>query len=154
MSLIPLMDRTGTIRFWADRRTGWISDLNGNIVAFISFDGVFRAKAIAEQIGWFEGNHIRNRRGQVVLIQPNAKLDGVIVPRAKKIPKPPQLRLPIGRPLLKWLLPPPMKPRAFADFESLFDDGSAQVRAFEQQLRRLANKPHRFSEKGTRKQRA
>ncbi len=150
MKLFPLIDRTGTIRFWADRRTGWISD----IVALISFDGVFRAKAIAEQIGWFEGNHIRNRRGQVVLIQPNAKLDGVIMPRAKKISKPPQLHLPIGCPLLKWLLPPPMKPRAFADFESLFDDGLAQIRAFEEQLQRLANRPHRFSEKRARKRTA
>ncbi len=44
MKLFPLMDRTGTIRFWAERRTGWIGDLNGNIVALISFDGVFRAR--------------------------------------------------------------------------------------------------------------
>ena len=51
MKLIPLLDRTGQVKAWADRTTGWISDLNGNMIAFLSFDGVFRATANAEQIG-------------------------------------------------------------------------------------------------------
>jgi hypothetical protein len=53
MKLIPLLDRAGQVQAWADRTTGWISDLNGNMIAFLSFDGVFRATANAEQIGWF-----------------------------------------------------------------------------------------------------
>ncbi len=68
------------------------------------------------------------------------------MPRTHKIPQvPPKVRVHIGRPLLKWSLPSAMKQHAWADFEALFDDGSAQVRAFEQELRRLANKPRRFS---------
>src|SRR5689334_6304059 len=138
-SLIPLLDRSGQAKAWA-HRSGWISDLNGNIVALISFDGVFRATAIAEQIGWFEGNHIRNRRGQVVLIQPNAIVDGLVMPRTQRLPKPPQLRLPSSRPtLLRWLLRP-IRQRAWADFTTLFDDGSRQVRAFEERLRSFLSK--------------
>lgn len=142
MKLIPLIDRAGQVRAWADRQTGLICDLNGKVIALIKWDGVFRANANAEQVGWFEGDHVRNRRGQVVLIQPSAKLDGVVTPRPKKIPPPPKMHVPLGQPLLRWLLPPPVKQHAWADFQSLFDDGLAQVRAFEQQVRRLANKPH------------
>jgi hypothetical protein len=29
MTLIPLIDRTGAVRAWADRSTGWISNFNG-----------------------------------------------------------------------------------------------------------------------------
>jgi hypothetical protein len=64
-----------------------------------------------------------------------------MMPHAEKIPSPPKMHVPTGRPLLKWLLPPPMKQRAWVDFKSLFDDGLAQARAFEEMLRSLANKP-------------
>jgi hypothetical protein len=77
----------------------------------------------------------------VVLARANAKIDGVVMPHPQKIPPAPRLRLPIGRPVLKWLLPPPLKQRAWADFKSLFDNGLAQVRAFEEQLRSFARKP-------------
>jgi len=115
--------------------------LNGKIFALIEFDGVFKAQAIAEQIGWFDGDHLRDRRGRVVLVRPSAKIDGLVMPHPQKIPPAPRLRLPTGRPLLKWLLPPPMKQRAWADLESLFDDGLAQIRAFEEQVRSFASKP-------------
>ncbi len=151
MKLIPLIDRAGQVRAWTDRGTGWISDLKGNIIALIYFGGVFKAQAHAQQIGWYECDGVvRNRRGQVVLIQPNAKVDGLVVPRPQKIPPAPKLRLPIGRPVLNWQLPPPMKQRAWADFESLFDDGLAQLRAFAKQVR-LANKPHRVNQKASHK---
>jgi hypothetical protein len=42
---------------------------------------------------------------------------------------------------LQWLLPPPMKQRAWADLKALFDDGMERVRVFEEELRSLANKP-------------
>jgi hypothetical protein len=132
MKLIPLIDRTGAVRAWADRSTGWISNLNGKIAALIEFDGVFKAQAIAEQIGWFGGDHLRDRRGRVVLARPSAKIEGIVMPRPHNIPPAPSLRLPVAAPLLKWILPPPMKQRAWADLESLFDDGLAQVRAFEE----------------------
>jgi len=97
MKLIPLIDRTGIVRAWVDRSSGWICNLSGDAIALIEFDGVFKAQAIAEQIGWFDGV-IRNRRGQVVLIQPNSVIDGLVMPRAQRLPKPRQLRLPSSPP--------------------------------------------------------
>ncbi len=151
--MIPLIDRAGQVRAWADRRTGWISDLNGNIIALIEQlgNGVFVAEAHARQIGWYDCDGVvRNRRGQVALIQPTAKLDGLVVPRPQRIPVAPKLRLPIGRPVLHWLSASPMKQRTWADFETLFD-GLAQLRAFEQKVRSLATKLHRANQKTHRK---
>jgi hypothetical protein len=151
MQLIPLLDRSGHVRAWADRKTGWIGDPNGNVIALIEFCGVFKAQAHAQQIGWYECDGvIRNRRGQVVLIQPNAKVDGVVMPRSQRIPAAPKLRLPIGRPVLNWHLTSPMRQHAWADFESLFDE-LAQLRAFAKQLRSLANRPHRVNQKASHK---
>ncbi len=150
MKLVPLIDRSGTVRAWADRNSGLICNLTGNVFALIEFDGVFRFAGT--QIGWWFDDHVRERRGRVALARLGAKIEGLNMPLVKKVPEPPKIYLPLGRPLLQWLLPPPMKQHAWADFEALFDDGSAQVRAFEQELRRLANKPHRYSEKRFRKQ--
>jgi hypothetical protein len=147
MKQIPLIDRTGVVRAWADRSTGWISNLNGKIFALIEFDGVFKAQAIAEQIGWFDGDHLRDRLGRVVLARPSAKIEGIVMPHSQKIPPAPRLRLPIGRPVLKWLLPPPLKQRVWTDFKSLADDGLAEVRAFEEQLRGFVSKSARTLEK-------
>ena len=143
MTLIPLIDRAGQVRAWADRRTGWISDMNGKIIALIEQlgNGVFIAEAHARQIGWYDCDGVvRNRRGQVVLVQPNAKVDGLVIPRPQRIPAAPKARAPIGRPTLSWQLPLPMKQRAWADFETLFD-GPAQLRAFAQKVRSLMSRP-------------
>ena len=94
---------------------------------------------------------MRNRRGQVVLVQPKAKIDGLIMPRPQRIPKPPQIYLLVGRPLLRWLLQPMKPQRAWADFDSLFD-GSKRLREFKEQVRRLANKSGRPSPRTSRKQ--
>lgn len=151
MKLIQLIDRASKVRAWTDRRTGWVSDLNGNIISLIYFGGVFKARAHAPQIGWYECEGvIRNRCGQVVLIQPNAKVDGLVMPRSQRIPTAPKLRLPIGRPVLNWLSASPIKQAVWADFETLFD-GLAQLRAFEQKIRTLMPKPQRTSRKNTAK---
>ena len=36
MKLLPLLDRTGNVRFWADPRSSWMVDLDGNAVALIA----------------------------------------------------------------------------------------------------------------------
>lgn len=41
MTLFSLLDRTGSTRAWADRKTGWVSGLNGQIFALVAFDGIF-----------------------------------------------------------------------------------------------------------------
>ena len=86
MKLVPLIDHTGIIRAWADRKTGWACIPTDNVFLFIAFDGVFRLTG--EQVGWFYGDHIRNRNGQVVLSRPNANIEGLIMPRPEKIPPP------------------------------------------------------------------
>ena len=57
------------------------------------------------------------------------------MPRPQKSPEPPKLHLPAGRPVLQWLLPPPMKQHAWGNLESLFSGGLERVRAFEAKLR-------------------
>jgi hypothetical protein len=42
MKLIPLIDRTGAVRAWADRKSGWICNQTGNCFVLIEFDGVLR----------------------------------------------------------------------------------------------------------------
>ena len=42
MKLIPLVDRSGAVRAWADRRSGLVSNPAGNAFALIEFDAVFR----------------------------------------------------------------------------------------------------------------
>ena len=59
-------------------------------------------------------------------------------------PRHPRYTSPQAGPRCGRLLPPPTRStraRACADFKALFDDSLAQVRAFELQLRTLANKP-------------
>lgn len=149
MQLIPLIDSSGALRAWADRKTGWIYNRTGNAFALVEFDGVFRFSGA--QIAWWFGDHIRNRYGRVVLSRPGAKIEGLNMPRPERTPAPPKIYQPSGRPPLQWILPPPMKRHAWADVKSLFDDGLAPVRAFEEQLRRLANKPVRLSQRNVSK---
>ena len=82
MKIIPLIDRTGNVRAWADRKSGWTCNPTGNVFLLIAFDGVFRLTG--KQLGWFYGDHIRNRNGQVVLSRPNARIEGLQMPRPRK----------------------------------------------------------------------
>jgi len=138
MKLIPLVDRFGTVRAWADRKSGLVSNPAGNALALIEFDAVFRFSG--SQIGWWFGDHIRDRYGQVVLARPSAKIDGLAMPRPQESPEPAKIYLPSGRPVLQWLLPPPMKQHAWGNLESLFSGGLERVRAFEANLRKFQQK--------------
>lgn len=80
MKLIPLIDRAGHVRAWADRSTGWISNLNGKIFALIEFDGVFKAQAIAKQIGWSGGDHLRDNSVEWSWLDRVRKLKGSLCP--------------------------------------------------------------------------
>ncbi len=125
MELIPLVDRSGAVRAWADRRPGLVSNPAGNPFALIEFDAVFRFSGT--QIGWWFGDHVRDRYGRVVLARPSAKIDGLAIPRPQKIPESPKVHLPAGRPVLQWLLLPPVKQHAWGNLESLFS-GSLERR--------------------------
>jgi integrase len=84
MKIIPLLDRAGNVKLWADPRSGWVWDLMGHVSALISFDGVFNRQGT--QIAWWHGDHIRDRYGNVVLVRQGAKIEGVNIPRPEKIP--------------------------------------------------------------------
>ena len=104
--LIPLIDRTGSTKAWADRQTSWISDLTGQVFALVAFDGVF--DRTGAQIGWWQGDYIADRFGRVVLSKPRVKRDNVAMPQPKAMPRRPlYLHLPSAHPTLRWLLPPP-----------------------------------------------
>ena len=133
MKLIPFVDRFGAVRAWADRRSGFVSNPAGNPFALIEFDAVFRFSG--SQIGWWFGDHIRDRYGQVVLARPSAKIDGLVVPRPQEGPEPAKIYLPSGRPVLQWQLPLPMKQHTWGNLESFFSGGLERVGAFEAKLR-------------------
>jgi len=132
MILMPLMDRRGDATAWADRNSGWVSDRIGNVFALVSFDGVFNQTSA--QIGWWYGDHIRDRYGRVVLVRPGTKIENVNVPRPKRIPRPPMLHLPSSHPVLKWLPTPVSKKCQWAEVSSLYD-GFRRLRAWAEKRR-------------------
>ena len=117
MKLLPLLDRTGNVRFWADPRSCWMVDLDGNAVALIAVDAVYDSDGV--QLGWWYGDHLRNRNGQVVLFVSRSKIDGLIMPAEKPISRMPTLRLPSGRPNFDRLGVKPAKRHEWADVTSL-----------------------------------
>ena len=125
--LAPLLDHTGNTTAWADPTSGWVSDRMGNVFALVWFAGVFNRTGA--QVGWWYGDHIRDRYGRVVLFRPGTKIEGINMPRPKKIPPPPKLHLPSGHPVLKWLPTPSVKKHQWADLRSLHD-GLGRLRAW------------------------
>ena len=78
MKLLPLLDRTGNVRVWADPRSSWMVDLDGNAVGLIAVDAVYDRNGV--QLGWWYGDHLRNRNGQVVLFVSRSKIEGLMMP--------------------------------------------------------------------------
>jgi hypothetical protein len=117
--MFPLLDRTGITKAWADRQTAWISDLTGRVFALVWCDGVFDRGGA--QVGWWHGNYILGRHGHLVLYRPNARIQNLSMPQARKIPRPPNLHLPSGHPTLRWLLMPPRKKPLWGDFTTFYD---------------------------------
>jgi 4-fold beta flower protein len=132
MKLIPLIDRAGNVKAWADPRSGWITDLAGNAFWFVSFDGFFTRRGA--QVGWWHGDHIRDRYGRVVLSRPDAQIEVIKIPSPKRLPQPPKMHLPPSHPVLTWLPPPLLKKHQWADFYSLHE-GLEQLRAYEERSR-------------------
>jgi hypothetical protein len=125
--LIPLLDHSGRTQAWADRRTGWISDLAGNVFALVKFYGVF--SRTGAQIGWFGDGYIQDRLGRVVLFISGRIIEHLAMPQPKKIPRPPNLHLPSGHPTLRWLLMPPRKKPLWGDFATFYDGPGPSGRA-------------------------
>jgi hypothetical protein len=137
MKLIPLLDRTGTVKAWADRQTDWISDLTGKVFALVWFDGVFNRSGA--QVGWWRGDYIQDRFGRIVLCRLNARIQGLSMPQPKQIPRRPTLQLPSGHPTLRWLLTPPVTARGWADFGAFFGalghiQNGVKLRAFRERV--------------------
>ena len=117
MKLLPLLDRTGNVKFWVDPRFSWITDLNGNAVALIAVDAIYDKNGV--QLGWWYGDHLRNRNGQAVLFVSRSKIEGLMMPAEKPTPRIPTLRLPSGKPNFERLSVKPAKKRELADVTSL-----------------------------------
>jgi hypothetical protein len=137
MKLAPLLDRFGNVKAWVNPESGWIIDLAGKVFAFVSFDGIFTQRGI--QIGWWLGDHIRNRYGYVVLSQPDAEIDGIKISLPERLPTPPKAHLPTSHPAMIRLLTPLLKKHQWADFSSLHH-GFEQLLAYEKKARRLRPK--------------
>ena len=89
MKLLPLIDRTGSVKFWADPRSSWMVDLDGYAVALIAVDAIYDKNGV--QLGWWYGDHLRNRNGQVVLFVSHSKIECLVMPAEKPISRMPTL---------------------------------------------------------------
>jgi hypothetical protein len=79
-------------------------DLDGNAVGLIAVDGVYDRNGV--QLGWWYGDHLTNRNGQVVLFVFRSKIEGLMMPTEKPISRMPTLRVPRVNPILiGWELP-------------------------------------------------
>ncbi len=121
------MDRAGNTMAWADPNSGWISDQKGNVFALVWFAGVF--DRTGAQVGWWYGDHIRDRYGRVVLFLPRTRIEGLVMPRQGRTLPPPKLHLPSHHPVLKWSATPSLKRHQWADLRSLHD-GLGRLRAW------------------------
>ena len=119
MKLIPLLDRTGSTKAWADRKTGWISNLTGEIFALAAFDGIFGRTGA--QVGWWQGHYIQGGYGRVVLHRHGTRIEKLSMPQPKKCPRLPNFQVPSFKPTLRWLLMPPLRARRWADLEPFLD---------------------------------
>jgi hypothetical protein len=103
-------------------------DLDGNAVGLIAVDAVYDRNGV--QLGWWYGDHLRNRNGQVVLFVSRSKIDGLMMPAEKPISRVPTLRVPSGRLNFERLRIKPSKKHEWADVTSLpFQDRSRRTLA-------------------------
>ena len=141
MKLLPLLDRTGNVKFWADPRSSWMVDLDGNAVGLIAVDAVYDRNGV--QLGWWYRDHLRNRNGQVVLFVSHSKIEGLIMPAEKPISRVPILRVPSGKTNFGRLAVKPAKKHEWADVTSLsFQDRSRRTLAQIKRVLDLAAESH------------
>jgi hypothetical protein len=141
MKLLPLLDRTGNVKFWVDPRTSWMVDLDGNAVGLIAIDAVYDRNGV--QLGWWYGDHLRNRNGQVVLFVFRSKIEGLTMPAEKPISRVPTLRGPSGNPNFDRLGVKPVKKHEWADVTSLpFQNRSRRTLAQIKRVLALAAESH------------
>jgi hypothetical protein len=92
-------------------------DPDGNAVGLIAVDAVYDRNGV--QLGWWYGDHLRNRNGQVVLFVSRCKIEGLTMPTEKPISWVPTLRVPSGKPNFERMAIKPAKRREWADVTSL-----------------------------------
>lgn len=73
-----LYGQTGAVYAWLDEPTGRILGLQGQHLAFIDGDSVYRWTG--QHIGWWADGHIRDHRGAVAVFTAGATRLGVIKP--------------------------------------------------------------------------
>jgi hypothetical protein len=103
-------------------------DLGGNAVGLIAVDAVYDRNGV--QLGWWYGDHLRNRNGQVALFVSHSKIEDLTMPAEKPISRAPTLRVPSGKPNFERLAIKPTKKHEWADVTSLpFQDPSRRTLA-------------------------
>jgi hypothetical protein len=141
MRLLPLLDKTGNVKFWVDPRSGWVIDLDGNAVALIAVDAVYGRDGV--QLGWWYGDHLRNRNGQAVLFVSRSKIEGLTMPAEKPISRMPTLRVPSGKTNFERLGVKAAKRHEWADVTSLpFQDRRRRTLAQIKRVLALAAESH------------
>jgi hypothetical protein len=129
------------VKLWADPRSSWMVDLDGNAVGLIAVDAVYDRNGV--QLGWWYGDHLRNRNGQVVLFVSHTKIEGLMMPAEKPVSRVPTLRLRSGKPNFERLGVKPPKKHEWADVKSLlFRDQTRRTLAQIKRVWALAAKRH------------
>jgi hypothetical protein len=118
-----------------------MTDLDGNAVALIAVDAVF--DKTGSQVGWWYGDQLRNRNGQVVLFVSRSKIEGLMMPAEKPVSRAPTLQLPSRRPNFERLGVKPAKKHEWADVTSLpFQDRRRRTLAQIKRVLALAAERH------------
>lgn len=136
MTLLPFVDRRAIVRLWADRKSNWLVDSRGKAFALIACDGVFNLNG--RQIGWWYGDHVRDKFGRIILCRMGSKLEGATLPRVTDRPRPPKIQSLPAHPALNWAskMPPP-KQFGWSDFDLLSDHLERRLGAFFEAAKRV-----------------
>lgn len=114
---------------------------DGNAVGLIAVDAVYDRNGV--QLGWWYGDHLRNRNGQVVLFVSHTKIEGLMMPAEKPVSRVPTLRLRSGKPNFERLGVRPPKKHEWADVKSLlFRDQTRRTLAQIKRVWALAAERH------------
>jgi hypothetical protein len=115
MNPLPFSDSTGKVKAWLDRKSNWVFDLGGDAFSLISGDSWFNRTGA--QIGWWYGDHLRDRRGRVVLVRSGVGIAGIRIPPHATVPHAGYLNVPPERPALNLLAGPAPRRDDWAGFE-------------------------------------
>ncbi len=109
----PLYNQHGRVYAWFEQDSGDILDLRGRHIAFVDDDSVY--SYAGRHIGWWKGDHVRDRSGAVAAFLEDAEDLGVFKPFTAFPPFPPLPSFPPFRPFTEFKPFPPFDRWGWSD---------------------------------------